>query len=101
MDYRSTLDTLFMDCVQHLADQIEKNIPAENFPMKEAMIKHFGSKEKGLYFWKKWTDVQNSLVKDSPEEAQAFLWIMKRRWSSPWHGEKNPHNNNNNKPCCK
>ena len=85
MDYRSRVDTLFMDCVQHLADQIRHRRPADSFPMKHALKELYGS-ELGNYYYDRWVDVHIKLVKKMPKEADNFLWVMQRRWSAPWHG---------------
>ena len=86
MDCRASVDTLFMDCVQHLVEQIKHKKDPHTFPMKDELKRHHGPKM-GEYFWKRWVEVNKNLLNKMPEEADNFLWVMQRRWSIPWHGK--------------
>jgi hypothetical protein len=88
MDFRATVDTLFMDCVQHLVEQLKHGRRSTQFPMKEHLLEHYGS-VMGEYFCNRWLGVHEKLVpgQQMSQEAEDFLWVMQRRWSVPWHGK--------------
>jgi hypothetical protein len=88
MDQRSTVDTLFMDCVQSLVAQIENGKPADTFPFEDELVKQYGDKM-GEYFWGRWVGVHRLLMKhNNTTKKEEFLWVMHNRWSRPLHGHK-------------
>lgn len=87
MDYRSKLNTLFLDCVLNLAQQIQCKRYATTFPMLDDLVQHYGSEERGLYFWKRWVAVHVKLVTEMPAQTKRFLWVMQRPWIL---GKRNP-----------
>ena len=88
MDYKSTVDTLFMDCVQSLVAQIENGKPADTFPLKNELEEHYGD-EMGKYFWNRWVGVHRQLMQhNNATKKEDFLWVMHNRWSRPSHQYK-------------
>jgi flagellar hook-basal body complex protein FliE len=88
MDYRSTVDTLFMDCLQSLVYQIENWKPADTFPLKDELEKHYGGKM-GEYFWDRWVGVHKTLLNNKNlTKRETLLWVMHNRWSRPSHEYK-------------
>ena len=85
MDFRGTVDTLFMDCVQSLVAQIENGNPADTFPLQDELKKYYGGKM-GQYFWDRWVGVHRLFMQHkNASEKDGFLWVMHNRWSRPSH----------------